>query len=307
MVIYIVKGEEWMRVEQPGPVTRRITLLGRNESCVYLVDGDDEYAILGGGMTYIVPDILSQVYDLGIDPKKIRYLFIHHAHFDHVGIVPRIKKIWPWIRVIASVRAKAQLARPDVVKSIAGLNLMLLPEKDIQLKQSMDIQTIGVDQTLSDGEVIQCGDLELAAIEVPGHSSCSMALYIPAEKTLAASDAGGIPYGDDIFAAANSNFDLYQASLEKMNRYDTQVHLSEHYGALTGDEGRGFMAKSMAQAVEMRSFLEKTYARHRDEKETVKELIEVISGRASGYFLPKEVMAVVLGQMTRFIAKQFES
>ena len=294
-----------MRVEQPGPVTPRITLMGRNESCVYLVDGGGEYALLGGGMTYVVPDILSQVDDLGIDPKKILYLVIHHAHFDHVGIVPRIKEVWPWIRVIASVRAKELLARPDVVKSIASLNLMLLPETCMKLKHSLDIKTIGVDQTLSDGEVIQCGDLELAAIEVPGHSSCSMALYIPAEKALAASDAGGIPYGDDIFAAANSNFDLYQASLEKMDSYDTQVHLSEHYGALIGDEGRDFMVKSMAQAVEMRDLLEETYARHRDEKKTVEELIEVISSRASDYFLPREVMAVVLGQMTRFIAKQF--
>lgn len=295
-----------MRVDQPGPVTPRITLLGRNESCVYLIDGGHEYALLGGGMTYIVPDILSQVDDLGIDPKRIRHLVIHHAHFDHVGIVPRIKAVWPWIRVIASHRAKALLSRPDVVNAISSLNLMLLPEQcGDELKSSLDIQTIGVDQTLSDGEVLQCGDLGLEAIEVPGHSSCSMAVYIPAEKTLSASDAGGIPYGEDIFAAANSNFDRYQASLEKMAAYDTQIHLSEHYGALTGDEGQGFMAKSIARAAEMRIMLEETYGRHRDEEKTVEELVEVISGRASGYFLPREVMALVLGQMTRFIAKQF--
>ncbi len=294
-----------MRVEQPGPVTPKITLTGRNESCVYLIDGGDEYALLGGGMTYIVPDILSQVDALGVDPQKIRQLVIHHAHFDHVGIVPRIKAVWPWIRVIASARAKAQLSRPEVVKVISSFNLMLLPETGADtLRQSLDIQTIGVDQTLADGQEIQCGDLALQAIEVPGHSSCSMAIYIPAEKALAASDAGGIPYGDDIFAAANSNFDRYQASLEKMAAYDTRVHLSEHYGAVLGAEGRGFMAKSMAQAVEMRRLLEETYARYRDEQKTVDALIEEISGRTSGYFLPRQVMAMVLGQMTRFIASQ---
>jgi len=295
-----------MRIEQHGPVTPKITLLGRNESCVYLVDGGNEYALLGGGMTYIVPDILSQVEAMGIDPEMIRQLVIHHAHFDHVGIVPRIKEVWPWIRVIASARAKILLSRPDVVKAISSLNHMLLPEESgAELKNSLTIQSIDVDQTLADGEVIQCGDLDLEALEVPGHSSCSMAIYIPTEKTLAASDAGGIPYGEDIFAAANSNFDLYQAGLEKMAACDTRVHLSEHYGALTGDEGQGFMAKSIAQAVDMRAMLEKTYARHRDEKKTVEALAGVISGRASGYFLPREVMEMVLGQMTRFIAKQF--
>jgi len=295
-----------MRIEQPGPVTPRITLMGRNESCVYLIDGGDEYALLGGGMTYVVPDILSQVDEMGIVPEKIRHLVIHHSHFDHVGIVPRIKEIWPWIKVTASVRAEQLLERSDVVAAISSLNLMLLPEQGMdELKQSLDISRIGVDRTVSDGDVIHCGDLELKVIEVPGHSSCSMAVYIPEEKALSASDAGGIPYGDEIFAAANSNFDQYQASLEKMAVYDSDVHLAEHYGAIIGEDGKKFLGKSMAQAVEMRRLLEATYARHRDEKKSVDGLIEIISSRASGYFLPREVMAMVLGQMIRFVAKQF--
>ncbi len=295
-----------MRVDQPGPVTDRITLLGRNESCVYLVDGGDEYAILGGGMTYIIPDIITQIDALGIDPAKIKHLIIHHSHFDHVGIVPGLKQRWPWINVIASPRAKELLARPDVVETIVSLNTMLLPQEDSRdLKDTLEIRTIGVDTTVSDGDILCCGDLDLVVIEVPGHSSCSMAVYIPQERALSASDAGGIPFGDQVFAAANSNFDAYQASLEKMAAYPTRVHLAEHYGALTGDEGEDFMTKSMAGAVTMRELLETTYARHRDEEKTVEELIEVISGQASDYFLPKEVMTIVLGQMTRFIARQY--
>ncbi|WDP90980.1 MAG: MBL fold metallo-hydrolase [Desulfobacter sp.] len=295
-----------MRIEQPGPVTPRITLLGRNESCVYLVDGGDEYALLGGGMTYIVPDILRQIDELGVDPEKIRRLVIHHSHFDHVGIVPRLKALWPWMAVTASVRAKEMLARPDVVGAISSLNRMLLPDTaPDELKKSLDITTIGVDRTAGDGDLVPCGDLDLEMIEVPGHSSCSMAVYIPAEKVLSPSDAGGIPYGEDIFAAANSNFDAYQASLEKMAAYEVEVVLAEHYGAVAGDAGRGFMAKSIVRAREMRALLEETYGRCRDEKKAVAALLEEISSRASGYFLPREVMEMVLGQMVRFMAKQF--
>ena len=110
-----------------------------------------------------------------------------------------------------------------------------------------------------------------------------------------------------MFAAANSNFDLYQDSLEKLSALETEVHLCEHYGALTGAEGRGFMAQSMADAVTMRLLIEEIYNSTRDEEKTIEQLLAKVSENASGYFLPREVMALVLGQMTRFIAKQHKA
>lgn len=295
-----------MRIEQPGKVNDRITLLGRNESCVYLVDGKDEYAILGGGMTYIVPDVMAQIKAAGIEVEKIRRLVLHHSHFDHVGIAPFLKQQWPWIKITASVRAKQLLAQEDVVAGIVGLNQMMLPKKDelAYLCESLDIKTIWVDETVAQGDVLGCGDLDFEIIDVPGHSSCSMAIYIPREKVLSASDSAGIIYGDMVFAAANSNFDLYQESLEKMAEYEVAIHLFEHYGALIQPSGNGFMKQSMADAGTIRQWIEKIYDSTRDEQKTVEALLEQVSKTASGYFLPKKIMAVVLGQMTRFIAKQ---
>lgn len=296
-----------MRIEKPGKVTDRITLLGRNESCVYLVDGGEECAILGGGLTYIIPDVLTQLEDAAVDVEKIKYIVVHHAHFDHVGIVPFFKKRWPWIKVAASSRGKELLLREDVVETIVSLNRMLLPQNDpllAYLNESLDIKTIEVEEVISEGDVLRCGDLELEVIDVPGHSSCSIAVYIPQENALSASDAGGIPYGSNVFAAANSNFDKYQESLEKMARYDTDVHLAEHYGALTGDEARGFMKRSIEDAAKMRALLEEIYDRTRDKEKTINELVDIFSREASGYFLPREVVVMVIGQMIRFIAKK---
>jgi glyoxylase-like metal-dependent hydrolase (beta-lactamase superfamily II) len=223
-----------MRIEQPGKINDRITLLGRNESCVYLVDGHTEYAILGGGMSYIVPDVMAQIKAANIEVKKIRRLVLHHSHFDHVGIAPFLKQQWPWIKITASVRAKELLARKDVVTGIVSLNQMMLPKTAQQdpVRASLDIKTIGVDETVAQGDVIGCGDLDFEILDVPGHSSCSMAIYIPEEKVLSASDSAGILFGEMVFAAANSNFDLYQESLKKMAKYQVGIHLFEHYGAL---------------------------------------------------------------------------
>ena len=65
-----------MKIDQPGWVTERILLLGRRESCVYLLKGNDEFVLLGGGMVHIVPDVLNQLNEFGIGEDKIKRIII---------------------------------------------------------------------------------------------------------------------------------------------------------------------------------------------------------------------------------------
>lgn len=115
-----------MLIDQPGNVTDKIVLLGRRESCVYLLKGQNEYALLGGGMVSIVPDMLEQIKAFKIDENKIRRMIILHSHFDHCGIIPFFKKRWPWATVTASARAGELLSSPKIIQSISFLNEMLL-------------------------------------------------------------------------------------------------------------------------------------------------------------------------------------
>ena len=74
-----------MVIDQPGNVTDKIILLGRRESCVYLLKGQNEYALLGGGMVTIVPDMLEQIEAFKIDENKIRRMIILHNHLSKVS------------------------------------------------------------------------------------------------------------------------------------------------------------------------------------------------------------------------------
>jgi glyoxylase-like metal-dependent hydrolase (beta-lactamase superfamily II) len=82
----ILKGK--IRILQPEKIREQLYLLGQEESCVYLLEGHHESMIINGGMSYLVPDILSQFKRLGIDETRITKLLLLHSHFDHVGTVP---------------------------------------------------------------------------------------------------------------------------------------------------------------------------------------------------------------------------
>ena len=296
-----------MVMDTPGWITERILLLGRRESCVYLVRGNDEYALVGGGTAYIIPDILEQLERFDVPEDQIRRMIILHAHFDHCGIIPFFKKRWPWAAVAASERAKALLSTPKVVQSIAQLNQFLISSsgrEDAARSLCIEFPGITIEQVLKDGDTLMCGGVRLEVMNVPGHSSCSLAVYMPEEKALFASDAGGIPFGDNVFTAANSNFDQYMVSLDKMSGYDVDIHLAEHYGARTGTDGREFLKKAKASAIETRKILEASYARTRDIALSTGEITHMLMADSPVDFFPQEVIALVVGQMLAYIAKQ---
>jgi len=294
-----------MIIEKPGFVTDRILFLGRKESCVYLLKGSEEFALLGGGLTYIVPDIIQQLKRFKIEEKKIKRIIILHSHFDHCGIVPFFKRRWPWVSITASQRTKELLDKPEVMESISSLNQILStehgleqPDKDI----GIELGRINIDDVVKEGDILSCDDLPMEVMEVPGHSSCSIAIYVPQEKAMFASDAGGIPIGDRIFTAANSNFDKYQESLQKMARYEIEVYLTEHFGARTGSDGRHFLQKSMDAAIETRSILEASYAKTKDIEKSTTEITDTVMEWVPESFMPKEIITMVIGQMIRFVA-----
>ncbi len=296
-----------MIIDHPGNVTERILLLGEKTSCVYLLKGKGEYAILGGGMTYIVPDVIRQLQEFNIEEKKIKQMVILHSHFDHCGIVPFFKKRWPWIKITASARAKELLNRPEVIESISFLNGILLAEHGLQEQTEalgLEFGGINVEDIVAEGDVIPCGDLSMEVIDTPGHSSCSIAVYVPREKAMFASDAGGIPFKDKIFTAANSNFDKYQDSLEKMAGYDVNVYLAEHFGARTGDDGRVFFKQSINAAKETRGILEASYGKTKDVQKSTQEITERFMEWIPDGFMPRDIIAMVIGQMLKYIAAQ---
>jgi len=295
-----------MVFDEPGKITERIWLVGRRESCAYIVGGKDEYALLGGAMAYVAPDVLGQLERFGIAENQVRRIVVLHSHFDHCGMVPFLKRRWPWAVVTASARSRELLQKPKVIESVAALNQAMVAQSDLTgSTEGLDLGFDGIDveAVVGDGDLLTCSDLSMEILDVPGHSSCSIAVYIPQEKALFASDAGGIPFGDKIFTAANSNFDLYQKSLRKMAGKDVALHLAEHYGARSGEQGRRFLRDALAAAAETREALEATYAETGDETRTTAIVTDRIMAEAPDGFLPREIVAIVAGQMVHYIAK----
>jgi glyoxylase-like metal-dependent hydrolase (beta-lactamase superfamily II) len=249
------------------------------------------------------------VEEFGIDGRKIKRLVILHAHFDHCGLVPFLKKLWPWATVSGSARAKDLLADPEVTRRIADLNQAAISRAGLENEArslGFAFTQIEVEETLAGGDIISCGDITAEVIDVPGHSSCSIAVYIPQERALFVSDALGVRYKDFFLPTGNSNYDLYQASLERLAQYDVDLVLTGHYGGATGKEARSLLLDSIEDARKARVVLEASYKQTRDRKKSTEELVDFFMKKAPGNFLSRDVFTIIIGQMMRHIAKSLD-
>ena len=298
-----------MRIRKPGKVNERIWFLGREESGVYLLEGNSVSMIVSGGMSYIVSDILQQFKDFDIDENRIRKLLILHSHFDHVGIVPFFKRRHPKIEVYASQRGWEVLQMDKAILTINefGRNVARRMEKgDVYSAYDLEWGKDVSGKTVREGDRIDLGGWGVSILEIPGHSSCCLAAYAPEFKALFPTDGGGIPFGQTIVSSGNSNYTKYQESLERLKDLEVDYYCADHYGYVTGAEAREFISTSIELAKKDRALMEEVYRSVRDIDAAAQKLTSSFYEENPDYFLSPEIFLDVYRQMVRHLAQAME-
>ncbi len=295
-----------MRIRKPGKIRDHLWYLGCEESGVYLLEGQNESMIISGGISYILPHVLQQIRAFGIKEDRIRKFLILHAHFDHVGILPLLKRRHPELQIYGSSRAWEILSMPKAIKTINAFSAMVTERMgrveecsglDLEWREDVDGASV------SEGDLIGIDDIEVQIFETPGHSSCSISAYVPKIKALFPSDGGGIPYRDTIITPGNSNFTLFQQSLEKLKDLDVEYLCADHYGYIAGEEAGDFIQQTIQMAKQNRSLMEEAYLKTRDVETAAHELVTSFYELYPDYVLSKEIFQGIYGQMVKHIAK----
>src|SRR3990172_9146099 len=298
-----------VRIRKPGRVKEGLWFLGREETGVYLLEGKQESMIISGGMSYIVPDLLQQMTDFNIDEGRITKLLILHAHFDHIGIVPFIKRRLSQTEVYASERAWEILKMEKAIRTINEFSRTVarrMRMEEVYSVYDLEWRDDITGKVVHDGDRIDLGGVTVSVLEIPGHSSCSIAAYVPEWKALFPTDGGGIPFQETIITSGNSNYTRYQESLEKLKDLEVDYYCADHYGYMTGEEARQFVPKTIEIAKKHRAEIEEAYRSTGDVDEAAKAMVNSFYDENRGYFLSPEIFLDVYRQMVRHIASALE-
>ncbi len=141
---------------------------------------------------------------------SVKYIVCTHAHFDHVGAVPDLKKETGAKIVIHRDEIEIYKNTREQAALLWGYELDPLPEPDM---------------LASEGDKLEIGDLIFEIMHTPGHSPGGICLY----------GEGILITGDTLFAGSVGRTDFYGGNLEKLkNSFKRLMSLSDEVRVLPG-------------------------------------------------------------------------
>ena len=162
--------------------------------------------------------LLDNVRKLGFNPADIKYVFLTHGHFDHVGGVAWLKQ---------HTNAKFVMTQRGWEESIADAKASTGKPNAWHMPAHADL-------LVKDGDVITVGDTRIYAYETPGHTwgTTSYALDVKdGDNTYRAITIGGLGLnaidGPSQVAAYIRSLDRIK-SLVQASRDPITVHLTAH-------------------------------------------------------------------------------
>ena len=137
---------EW-RIK-PFKIIGNVYFVGTYHSSSHLIDTGDGLILVDVGHNKSLYLVINSIYELGFNPKDIKYIFITHWHRDHSEATELLK---------ALTGAKTMIGEKDEEKAKAFFN---------------------ADITIKDGDTLTLGNTTLNFMETPGHTRGTISFFM---------------------------------------------------------------------------------------------------------------------------------
>src|SRR5580700_4606305 len=180
---------------EPAKVFDNLYFVGSKIHNSWALTGSEGIILIDTIYTYnSEEEIIGGLKKLGLDPAKVKYVIISHAHPDHVGGAKLMQDRYG---------SRIVMGGPDwdsIEKSVNGYPAGK-PKRDI---------------VADDGQKITLGDTSVTLIATPGHTPGTLSMIFTVKdngRPLTVAYSGGTAFN---FPSTASNFDIYIKSQSKM-------------------------------------------------------------------------------------------
>ncbi len=203
---------------------------------------DSGFAFTG----YRVADKIKQILEL----RPLDYIFLTHSHYDHALGSVYAKKYWPSAKVVAGEYATKIFAKPTAKAVMRELDRKFADTCGVGDYEDL-IDELGVDIPVADGDVIRAGDMEFRALNLPGHTRCSVGYYCEEKKLLLGCESIGVFNGeDDVVPSYLVGYQMSLDSIERVEQLDIENILIPHFGLLDKEKTRFYLRRAKESARE---------------------------------------------------------
>ncbi len=178
--------------------------------------------------------------------RPLDYIFLTHSHYDHALGSAYVAARYPMAKVVAGEYAVKIFAKPTAKQLMRDLDRKFADACGVGEYPDL-IDQLHVDIPVSDGDRIGAGTMEFVAVNLPGHTRCSIGYYLPANKLLLGSETLGVFDGaSTVCPSYLVGYEMALASIARAKALEIETILVPHYGVLD----RAATAHYLAEAEE---------------------------------------------------------
>ncbi len=209
-------------------------------ACCYLVQRDQDFALIECGTAHGVPRLLAWLQQRGIARERVRYVIPTHVHLDHAGGAGLLMRELPAAQLVAHPRGARHLIDP--AKLIAGATAVY--GADEVLRMYGDILPVAESRVIvaADDHVIPFGAGELRFIDSPGHARHHFCIWDAESRGFFTGDTFGLSYRE--FDGPQGPFlmptttpvqfepDAWMETLDRLLSFAPERMFLTHYGCV---------------------------------------------------------------------------
>lgn len=165
----------WGNVLKPFRLCGNIFFVGTVPASTHIIDTGCGLILIDSGYQETLYGVIDNIYQLGYNPRDIKYILHSHGHIDHSGATASLAEL---------TGAKTIIGRADADMVMGKNDLVWAKELD------MDYRCFTPDILLDDGNIIELGNTKIECVSTPGHTPGTFSFFWQTETSRGTLNAG---------------------------------------------------------------------------------------------------------------------
>ena len=182
--------------------------------------------------------------------RSLDFIFLTHSHYDHALGSAYVLNRFKNAKVVAGEYAVKIFEKPTAKAVMRDLDRKFALKNGVS--DYIDLtDNLTVHIALKDNDKIQAGDMEFTALNLTGHTKCSVGYYLESEKLLLSTESLGVYTEDgEVVPSYLVGYQMVIDSIKRVMSLGAERLLIPHYGVIEGDEVKAYLNKALKNATE---------------------------------------------------------
>lgn len=181
--------------------------------------------------------------------RSLDYIFLTHSHYDHALGSAYILKVFPNAKVVAGEYAKKIFSKPSARSTMMTLDRKFALKNGVEDYEDLS-ENLKVHIPVADGDKIAAGDMLFTALNLTGHTKCSVGYYLESEKLLLSTESLGVYVGDGVVVPSYLvGYEMVLDSINRVKALEAEKILIPHFGVIEKEQVKLYLKNAYESAV----------------------------------------------------------